>query len=384
MIYENAILSGSIQISGSLNVNSNDLSNGAVSSSYSVTSVSSSLATVAERVRAGSSGSRDSSTPQSGSLWFNTNTGNLEVYNGASGSGWSSVAENSAPIDRSIELLVVAGGGGGGGDNSGGGGAGGVQYYGSETPRADVGFSLIENYTYNITVGAGGSGSPVVNSAASNGVDSSFSGTGLTTITALGGGAGGTGNTGMYNGANGGSGGGGASETTSGTGGSGTAGQGNDGGNSADSAGGGGGGASANGQNGDVRGNQLGGNGGAGVSYSIEGSSNFYAAGGNGGNENSIYNSAAAVNGIGGRTNSSNSSGTVDAVVNSGAGGGGVTHDTSGTSASGTYGSKGGSGVVIIKILTSAYSGTTTGNPTVTTSGDYTIIKYTSSGTYTA
>ena len=53
-------------------------------------------------------------------------------------------------------------------------------------------------------------------------------------------------------------------------------------------------------------------------------------------------------------------------------------------SSPGTYpGGDGGDGVVIFKLPTSDYSGTTTGSPTVTTSGAYTIIKYTSSGTYT-
>mgnify|MGYP003348863536 CR=1 FL=1 len=46
----------------------------------------------------------------------------------------------------------------------------------------------------------------------------------------------------------------------------------------------------------------------------------------------------------------------------------------------------GGSGVVILSVPTANYSGTTTGSPTVTTSGSNTIIKWTSvgSGTYTA
>jgi hypothetical protein len=37
-----------------------------------------------------------------------------------------------------------------------------------------------------------------------------------------------------------------------------------------------------------------------------------------------------------------------------------------------------------LRMLTVAYSGTTTGSPTVTTSGLNTILTYTASGTYTA
>ena len=47
-------------------------------------------------------------------------------------------------------------------------------------------------------------------------------------------------------------------------------------------------------------------------------------------------------------------------------------------------GGAGGSGTVILKILTSNYSGTTTGSPTVTTDGSYTILQYNSDGSYTA
>jgi hypothetical protein len=36
-----------------------------------------------------------------------------------------------------------------------------------------------------------------------------------------------------------------------------------------------------------------------------------------------------------------------------------------------------------LKIPTADYSGTTTGSPTVTTTGTFTIIKFTASGTYT-
>ena len=42
----------------------------------------------------------------------------------------------------------------------------------------------------------------------------------------------------------------------------------------------------------------------------------------------------------------------------------------------------GGSGVVILRLLTSEYSGTTTGSPTVTTDGNYSVLTYTGSGTY--
>jgi hypothetical protein len=39
---------------------------------------------------------------------------------------------------------------------------------------------------------------------------------------------------------------------------------------------------------------------------------------------------------------------------------------------------------VILSVPTARYSGTTTGSPTVTTSGSNTIIRFTSSGSYTA
>jgi hypothetical protein len=40
--------------------------------------------------------------------------------------------------------------------------------------------------------------------------------------------------------------------------------------------------------------------------------------------------------------------------------------------------------VVILSVPTNRYSGITTGSPTVTVSGTNTILKFTSSGTYTA
>jgi len=59
--------------------------------------------------------------------------------------------------------------------------------------------------------------------------------------------------------------------------------------------------------------------------------------------------------------------------LNTGGGGGG-----------GYTGGQGGSGVVILRMPTANYSGTTTGSPTVTTDGSDTILIYTGSGTYTA
>jgi hypothetical protein len=37
-----------------------------------------------------------------------------------------------------------------------------------------------------------------------------------------------------------------------------------------------------------------------------------------------------------------------------------------------------------LRVLTSSYSGSTTGSPSISTSGSYTVIVYNSSGTYTA
>ena len=54
----------------------------------------------------------------------------------------------------------------------------------------------------------------------------------------------------------------------------------------------------------------------------------------------------------------------------------------SGTGASGQ--GTGGPGVVILRVPTTDYTGTTSGSPTVTEDGDSTVIKFTGSGTYTS
>ena len=64
--------------------------------------------------------------------------------------------------------------------------------------------------------------------------------------------------------------------------------------------------------------------------------------------------------------------------VGQGGGGGSASLGTSTTSGSG------GSGIVYISVPTANYTGTTTGSPTVTTNGSFTVLKFTSSGSYTA
>jgi hypothetical protein len=66
----------------------------------------------------------------------------------------------------------------------------------------------------------------------------------------------------------------------------------------------------------------------------------------------------------------------VAGTANTGGGGGGTINSGAG--------GNGGSGVVILSVPTVAYSGTTTGSPTITISGSNTILQFTSSGSYTA
>ena len=131
------------------------------------------------------------------------------------------------------------------------------------------------------------------------------------------------------------------------------------------------------GSNADYSGGQSGGagaagagssnNGGNGATVTITGSTQTLGGGGVG-RWSSSYGSA----GSGGGGAAGGGSGT----ANTGSGGGATGQSPPGGS--------GGSGVVYLSIPTSAYTGTITGSPTVTTSGSNTILKYTSSGTYTA
>lgn len=301
---------------------------------------------------------------------YNTNGQSVTlVYSGAT-KGWIPTVDDDVtdevPQSYSVDFLVIAGGGAGGdGNDSGGGGAGGYRNsYNSETSggnsSSESSLSFTVAQTYTITVGAGAS----VGSR-QNGSNSSISGTGITTITSLGGGRGGT--NGVETGGNGGSGGGGDNDGPA-PGGNGTSGQGSNGGDGNDG-GGGGGGAGAAGSNGSASG---GGNGGNGLSSSITGSSVTRGGGGGGGDE-----AGGGSGGSGGGGAGAAGSGTPgNGTANTGGGGGACDNAASGGA--------GGSGVVILRMATADYSGTTTGSPTVSTSGSDTILTFTGSGSYTA
>ena len=266
----------------------------------------------------------------------------------------------SSPIP-SVEYLVVGGGGGGLGYATyvgGGGGAGGFS----------TGSNLVVSaQTYTVTVGAGGNGSADYNGdpnpALTKGSSSTFS-----SITSLGGGGGdrfGGGPDQTHK--NGGSGGGGSCNPGAGTG---TVGQGNNGGNftihSCNVSGGGGGAGAVGGSYTP----SYAGVGGAGVANPIVGSTSgvlsggiYYLAGGGAGGGNV----SSAVGGIGGGGNSG-----VAGIANTGGGGG------AGFSGNAT-GKAGGSGIVIIKYLTSVMSATG-GN--ITTVGGHTIHTFLSSGSF--
>jgi hypothetical protein len=300
-------------------------------------------------------------SPVVGMIRYNTTKSKYEVY---SGSSWLDInTTNTEPYN--IDYLVVAGGAGGGRGNNvtsyagGGGGAGGF--------RTATSFTVTAGTTYTVTVGGGGAGSTSTSNKGTNGTDSVFSST-----TSTGGGGGGS--LGSGAGANGGSGGGAGSPSGAASGGTGNTpstspSQGSDGGATSGfvNHGGGGGGASAVGGTGGA----SSGAGGAGTASSITGSSVTYAGGGGGGG---LASGGAGGSGGGGTGGISSSVGTAGTANTGGGGGGGPNNN----------GSAGGSGVVILSVPTANYSGTTTGSPTVTTSGSNTILKFTGSGSYTA
>ena len=278
-----------------------------------------------------------------------------------------------------MSFLCVAGGGSGGNNYGGGGGAGGLKTSVRRNPTNAAASDIISLSagTYTITVGGGATSQNSINNAGLKGSDSSIAGPSLTTITTTGGGGGGGGSNRL--GPRGGSGGG--SAYGKGSNNPGIDGQGHTGGvnptQGAPYTNGGGGGAGSPGQNGN---SSNGGSGGSGMTIGITGSDVTYAGGGGAGyaSDNNKLGGFGGPGGggDGGRTGS-NDNGAAG-TANTGGGGGGTGGQNSGSSSSGA----GGSGVIILRLLTSEYSGTTTGSPTVTTSGSETILTYTASGTY--
>ena len=291
------------------------------------------------------------------------------------------------PATYSVDFLVIAGGGGGagaggGGSGGGGGGAGGYRNsFSTETSggggssESSLTFSL--GTVYTITVGAGGSGGTSAATGAgtngSNGSNSSISGTGISTITSTGGGGGGSESLTANSGGSGG-----GKGRLAGTEGAGTANQGYRGGNTAvDDGGTGGGGAGAVGEN--APSGASGGNGGAGLASSITGSSVTRGGGGGGGAR--VGN--GGTNGSGGSGGGA-TAGTAPSNATANTGGGGAPKvDGSNNQTAGLVASNGGKGVVIIRMPTANYSGTTTGSPTVTTDGSDKVIVFNDSGTIT-
>jgi len=244
------------------------------------------------------------------------------------------------------DILVIAGGGGGAGGYEGsGGGAGGIQYKASAT---------LVPASYTCTVGAGGAGrayNTYINGG--NGVDSSISGSGITTITANGGGGGGsyiTAGT-SRDGSAGGSGGGASRAATPGASNQSSSGGATSYGNAGGagpgvtgySSGGGGGAGAAGSAGGYLTG--AGGAGGAGLntwsswaSATSTGVSGYYAGGGGG-----AGNDGAGAGGTGGGGAGGVDTNAVSGTANTGGAGGGVRNNYDGGS--------GGSGIVIIRYL---------------------------------
>lgn len=277
-------------------------------------------------------------SPAEGLIRYNSDS---DIYEGYINGDWVRFQTYSQGVYTG-SYVVVAGGGGGAGNSTNGAGGGAGGYLASA-------LSFTPGTTYYAVIGAGGS-------SGSNGSNSQLTGIAV----AVGGGGAG------LNGSSGGSGGGAYNDC--GAGGSGTSGQGNRGGNNYCRGGGnygGSGGGGAGGQGQDMTADySSGGYGGVGLQSTITGSSVYYAGGGGG---MGSYGTSIGSGGSGGGGAGNGSNG----ATNFGGGGGASTGN-------------GGSGVVILSVPTANYSGTTTGSPTVTTNGANKVIKFTTSGTYTA
>ncbi len=327
-------------------------------------------------------------TPVAGMIRNNSSLANnnaTTVFEYYDGTQWVGMNTDVLPF---ADFLVLSGGGSGGHlsgsyvntASGGGGGAGGLRTSygltsgGNGAPESKILLSAGTSYT--ITIGGGGSSTT---SSSNNGADSSISASGFTTITSIGGGAGGSRGGNLAQ--NGGSGGGEASYQNSQ--GLGTAGQGYNGSTYSALPGpstGGGGAGGAGGVS-----SMPPSPGGDCMSIAITGTNVNYGAGGNSGHNTTgspAYYQRNVICGIGGGVfgGSISQDGGDASPANRGSGGGGCSSNSSG---GGWRGGNGSSGVVILRMPTNIYSGTTTGSPTVTTDGSDTILTYTGSGTYT-
>lgn len=352
-----------------------------------------------DNVTSSSSAPATNTNPASGvgTVWINTSTGQMYVCKAATTDAniWINVGTGTTNIlpSYSVDYLVVAGGGAGGAtDRSGGGGAGGLKASYSTDPSGGASSSLTAltfnpGTVYTVTVGAGGTAG---SDPGASGSDSSLAGSDITTVSCLGGGGGNY----FGVGASGGCGGGGGIYSYAG--GSGTTGQGF-GGGTADGAGagnnaGGGGGGGTGAVGGNSSGGGVSGAGGVGTTSTIistaqatsasvgevDSSILYFGGGGGGGNFSNFGGDGGLGGGGTGAYNGTTKVGS-DGGANTGGGGGGY---GGGGGTGGPF--DGGSGVVILRMPTVSYSGTTTGSPTVTTDGSDTILIFTSSGTYTA
>lgn len=287
-----------------------------------------------------------------------------------------------------VDYLLIAGGGSGG--IGGGGGAGGYicsvkgENSGNLSPAVSP-LTVVPGTTYTITIGGGGA--TVTNAGnlyicGNSGVNSSISATGLTTITAIGGGFGGGAADdlgGQYrHGGIGGSGGGAGYNNIDGRS-LATFDQGFPGGTAINrsaaqnySAGGGG----AGGIGGNITtSSSVSGNGGNGIASSITGTSVTRAGGGGGAVANSATGSGSGGSGGGGAANTG--ANATNGTANTGSGGGGQGGQLGASFTSGA----GGSGVAILRSMRPAV--TTTGSPTVTNISGYYVYQFNGDGSIT-
>ena len=244
------------------------------------------------------------------------------------------------------EMLAVGGGGAGGNTMGGGGGGGGVVF-------SNEVFAVSESDVFAVTVGAGGTRGGTGQEAGKKGGASSLSLNGAIKMSALGGGGG----SGWGAAAtSGGSGGGGSNARAGGTG---TAGQGFAGATAlSESRSGGGGGAGGPGQQADAV-TKTAGRGGLGFVSSITGTVKTYGAGGGGGGSSNSF--QTYVGGAGGGDGAGNggtgTAGTAGLTGTGGGGGGG------GWTGSNQYGGAGGSGTVVLTLMSTDPGVAVTGEP---------------------